>query len=212
MTEKNNAAVVIGGVNMDIWGRPAIKLVLHDSAPGFVSMTPGGVGRNIAHNLCLLGLNVGLVAALGDDANGAVTIGTLDGANVEMYERLGDENMFLFGLHTDEIAKLRMEGYDPASIVANDAELKRITDRISNGFADGKSYSDLISNLIYGGDPYMLIADFRAYADCQKKLYNTIADTSELGRLSIMNTAQSGFFAADRAIREYAKEIWHIED
>ena len=71
MTEKNNAAVVIGGVNMDIWGRPAIKLVLHDSAPGFVSMTPGGVGRNIAHNLCLLGLNVGLVAALGDDANGA---------------------------------------------------------------------------------------------------------------------------------------------
>ena len=90
--------------------------------------------------------------------------------------------------------------------------LDRIFNRISNGFADGKSYSDLISNLLYGGDPYMLIADFRAYADCQKKLYSTIADASELGRLSIMNTAQSGFFAADRAIAEYAKEIWHIED
>ena len=145
-------------------------------------------------------------------ANGAVTIGTLDGANVEMYERLGDENMFLFGLHTDEIAKLRTEGYDPAAMVKKDAELERITNRISNGFADGKSYSDLISNLLYGGDPYMLIADFRAYADCQDKLYKTIADASELGRLSIMNTAQSGFFAADRAIAQYAKEIWHIED
>ncbi|MBQ2960280.1 MAG: glycogen/starch/alpha-glucan phosphorylase [Oscillospiraceae bacterium] len=144
-------------------------------------------------------------------ANGAVTIGTLDGANVEMYERLGDKNMFLFGLHTDEIAKLRKDGYDPASIVAKDAELKRITDRISNGFADGKSYSDLISNLLYGGDPYMLIADFRAYADCQEKLYKAISDPSELGRLSIMNTAQSGFFAADRAIAQYAKEIWHID-
>ena len=145
-------------------------------------------------------------------ANGAVTIGTLDGANVEMYERLGDENMFLFGLHTDEIAKLRNEGYDPATLVKKDAELERISNRISNGFADGKSYSDLISNLLYGGDPYMLIADFRAYADCQEKLYKAISDPSELGRLSIMNTAQSGFFAADRAIAQYAKEIWHIED
>ncbi len=145
-------------------------------------------------------------------ANGAVTIGTLDGANVEMYERLGDENMFLFGLHTDEIATLRQKGYDPAAMVKQDAELERITNRISNGFSDGKSYSDLISNLLYGGDPYMLIADFRAYADCQEKLYKAISDPSELGRLSIMNTAQSGFFAADRAIAQYAKEIWHIED
>ena len=144
-------------------------------------------------------------------ANGAVTIGTLDGANVEMYERLGDENMFLFGLHTPEIAELRQKGYDPAALVAQDAELKRITDRISNGFSDGKSYSDLISNLLYGGDPYMLIADFRAYADCQDRLYKRISDASELGRLSIMNTAQSGFFAADRAIAQYAKEIWHID-
>ena len=144
-------------------------------------------------------------------ANGAVTIGTLDGANVEMYERLGDENMFLFGLHTDEIAKMRKEGYDPAALVKKDAELEKITNRISNGFSDGKSYSDLISNLLYGGDPYMLIADFRAYADCQEKLYKAISDPSELGRLSIMNTAQSGFFAADRAIAQYAKEIWHID-
>ena len=142
--------------------------------------------------------------------NGAVTIGTLDGANVEMYERLGDENMFLFGLHTDEIANWRAHGYDPNSIAQNDRELYRIAMRAMNGFADGKNYSDIISGLLYAGDPYMVVADFRPYVDCQRKLYERIADPSEMGRLSIMNTAESGFFAADRAIAQYAHEIWHI--
>ena len=143
--------------------------------------------------------------------NGAVTIGTLDGANVEMYERLGDENMFLFGLHTDEIARVRAEGYDPAAIVGADAEIRRVLDRFSQGFADGKSYSDLVSQLIYGGDQYMLIADYRAYADTQRRLYDSIRDPQERGRLSIMNTARSGVFAADRAIREYAENIWNLK-
>ena len=143
--------------------------------------------------------------------NGAVTIGTLDGANVEMYERLGDENMFLFGLHTDEIARVRAEGYDPAAIAGADAEIRRVLDRFSQGFADGKSYSDLVSQLIYGGDQYMLIADYRAYADTQRRLYDSIRDPQERGRLSIMNTARSGVFAADRAIREYAENIWNLK-
>ncbi len=142
--------------------------------------------------------------------NGAVTIGTLDGANVEMYERLGDENMFLFGLHTDEIAEMKAKGYNPAAIAEADEELKRVINRFRNGFADGKSYSDLVSGLLYGGDPYMLIADYRAYADCQKKLYQRIADPEERSRLAIVNTAESGVFAADRAIAEYARDIWHI--
>ena len=103
--------------------------------------------------------------------NGAVTIGTLDGANVEMYEQLGDENMFLFGLHTDEIASLRANGYVPNAAANSDWEIKRVFDRFSQGFRDGKSYSDLVSGLIYGGDQYMLVADFRAYADCQRRLY-----------------------------------------
>ena len=143
--------------------------------------------------------------------NGAVTIGTLDGANVEMYERLGDENMFLFGLHTDEIARLRQQGYDPARVASQDWEIQRVLDRFSQGFRDGKSYSDLVSMLLYGGDQYMLIADYRAYADTQKRLYERLADEDELARLAIMNTAKSGFFAADRAIREYAQNIWHVD-
>ena len=140
--------------------------------------------------------------------NGAVTIGTLDGANVEMYERLGDENMFLFGLHTEEIAERRMRGYYPNDIVNADPELQRIFARFSQGFKDGKSYSDLVSMLVYGGDQYMLIADYRSYADCQTRLYKSISDEGELARLAIMNTAESGVFAADRAIKEYAKNIW----
>ena len=143
--------------------------------------------------------------------NVAVTIGTLDGANVEMYERLGDENMFLFGLHTDEIEALRRKGYDPAAIHRADPEIQRIFNRFSQGFSDGKSYSDLVSQLLYGGDQYMLLADYRAYADCQKKLYQRIADPDELARLAIMNTAESGVFAADRAIEEYASNIWNLK-
>ncbi len=142
--------------------------------------------------------------------NGAVTIGTLDGANVEMYERLGDENMFLFGLHTDEIEALRKRGYAPTGIANNDPELSRVLRRFSEGFSDGKSYSDLVSGLKYGGDPYMLIADYRAYVECRDRLYARIADDRERARLGLVNTAESGFFAADRAIREYADRIWKL--
>ena len=142
--------------------------------------------------------------------NGAVTIGTLDGANVEMYERLGDENMFLFGLHTDEIAHWRAHGYDPNGMAQADRELYNVCMHAMNGLADGKSYSDIISNLLFGGDPYMVTADYRPYVDCQQRLYQRIADPSERGRLAVMNTAESGYFAADRAIRQYAQEIWHI--
>ena len=143
--------------------------------------------------------------------NGAVTIGTLDGANVEMYERLGNENMFLFGLRTEEIAELKARGYDPAAVAAADGELQRVFSRFSTGFADGKSYSDLVSMLLYGGDPYMLIADYRSYADCQNRLYSRVSDPGELARLALVNTAESGVFAADRAVAEYARNIWNIK-
>ena len=143
--------------------------------------------------------------------NGAVTIGTLDGANVEMYERLGGENMFLFGLRTEEIAELKARGYDPAAVAAADGELQRVFSRFSTGFADGKSYSDLVSMLLYGGDPYMLIADYRSYADCQSRLYSRVSDPGELARLALVNTAESGVFAADRAVAEYARNIWNIK-
>ena len=143
--------------------------------------------------------------------NGAVTIGTLDGANVEMYEQLGDENMFLFGLHTDEIENWKRGGYNPEQMSRNDPVISRILNRLNVGFSDGKSYSDLVSSLIFGGDQYMLIADYRSYADCQRRLYDTIKDSDEFARMSIINTGKSGIFAADRAIKEYADNIWNVK-
>ena len=143
--------------------------------------------------------------------NGAVTIGTLDGANVEMNERLGDKNMFLFGLHADEVTALKAAGYDPKAYAARDGELMAVLDRFSRGFKDGKSYSDLVSGLLYGGDPYMLIADYRDYVATHDRMYKTIADDGERAGLSIINTAQAGIFAADRAVSEYAEGIWKIK-
>lgn len=143
--------------------------------------------------------------------NGAVTIGTFDGANVEMYERLGDDNMFLFGLRVDEIYEMRRNGYNPQDLYKSNPAISRVLNRFSAGFRDGKSYSDLVSSLIYGGDTYMVLADFNSYYECQLQMYNRLKDPVERARLGIFNVAQSGFFSADRAIEEYAKNIWHTE-
>ncbi|MEG1790325.1 MAG: glycogen/starch/alpha-glucan phosphorylase [Oscillospiraceae bacterium] len=142
--------------------------------------------------------------------NGAVTIGTLDGANVEMYERLGDDNMFLFGLRADEVTAMQRDGYNPKSIVERDPRLIRVFQRFADGLADGKSYADLVSRLVYGGDEYMLLADFAAYADCHERLYASVADRNGFDRKSLVNIAESGVFAADRAVEQYAKRIWRL--
>ena len=144
------------------------------------------------------------------DTLGLRRVGVRDRRSAVYYEQLGDENMFLFGLHTDEIKTWRRNGYDPAAIASKDSEINRVMQRFSQGFSDGKSYSDLVSNLLYGGDPYMLIADYRAYVDCRDRLYARLADDNERARLALANTAESGFFSADRAIREYAEKIWQL--
>lgn len=140
--------------------------------------------------------------------NGAITIGTLDGANVEMHERLGDENMVLFGLCADEIAALKNHGYDPLSIYNKNDRLRLILNHMSRGFKNGESFSDLVSKLVYGGDEYMLLADFDSYVAAHDKLYNILSDKDSLSAISLRNIARSGVFAADRAVSEYAKNIW----
>ncbi len=142
--------------------------------------------------------------------NGAITIGTLDGANVEMLGQLGNENMFLFGMNAEEVATLAKGPYDPSLMVRESTKLSRIFNRFSRGFSDGKSYSDLVTQMIYGGDPYMHIADFDSYVSCYERMYSALSDETEFARMSLVNIAKSGLFAADRAISEYAKNIWRI--
>ena len=147
--------------------------------------------------------------------NGALTVGTLDGANVEMHEVLGDENMFLFGLHADEVAQLRAEGYVPQRLYGRDETLRRCLDALRGGFRDGVSYDDLYQRLLFGAggspaDEYLLLADFDAYCQAERRMARTYADPVQWNRMSLHNIARSGIFAADRAVAEYADRIWHV--
>ena len=146
--------------------------------------------------------------------NGALTIGTLDGANVEMHEVLGDENMFLFGLKTEEVKEMRDTGYNPYRLYSRDGALHRVLDQISQGFRDGIRYDDIVERLLFGGgslaDEYMLLADFVSYADAMRRMADTYGDRTKWNQMSLHNIARSGIFAADRSIADYADRIWHV--
>ena len=145
--------------------------------------------------------------------NGALTVGTLDGANVEMHEMLGDENIFLFGLNADEAARLSST-YDPMLIYNRDPMLRRVLDQLKKGFRDGISYDDLYQRLLHGvncpADQYLLLADFASYCAAERRMVETYADRQLWNRMSLHNVARSGIFAADRSIADYAETIWHI--
>ena len=127
--------------------------------------------------------------------NGALTVGTLDGANVEMHEVLGDENMFLFGLHADEVARLKAQGYAPQRLCERDDALKRVVDQLRTGFSDGVSYDDLAQRLLQR-DEYMLLQDFASYCAAEQRMAKTYADRAAWDRMSLLNIARSGIFAA----------------
>ncbi len=147
--------------------------------------------------------------------NGALTIGTLDGANVEMHQQLGDENIFLFGLTADQVEERRRQGYRSLDYYQQDPVLKRVLDQISAGFSDGRSYTDLTNRLLFGGgggiaDEYMLLADFDSYCQAHRRSLEVYKDRRAWDQKSLINIARSGIFAADRSIRDYARDIWHV--
>jgi starch phosphorylase len=145
--------------------------------------------------------------------NGALTIGTLDGANIEIREEVGQENFFLFGLTADQVAKRLAEGYHPADYYNNDTELKAAIDLINSGLfshGDTELFRPLTNHLMYH-DHYLLMADYRAYVDCQQEVDHAYRDPAHWTRMSILNVARMGKFSSDRAIREYAENIWHLE-
>jgi starch phosphorylase len=142
--------------------------------------------------------------------NGAVTIGTMDGANIEIREEVGEDQFFLFGLTAEEVYALRREGYHPAEFLKQDPELGSVLDLIRSGFfsrGDTNLFAPLLDDLLQR-DPYMLLADYRSYADCQTRVDEAYRDTQAWTRMSILNTARSGKFSSDRAIREYCERVW----
>ncbi len=142
--------------------------------------------------------------------NGALTIGTLDGANIEIREEVGEDNFFLFGLTTPEVERRKHEGYNPHEIYESNAELREVLDSLLNGeFSRGDRglFEPLVNALLYG-DNYMLLADYQSYIDCQDRVSQAYKDPDAWTRMSILNVARIGKFSSDRSIREYCADIW----
>jgi glycogen phosphorylase len=146
--------------------------------------------------------------------NGALTIGTLDGANVEIREEVGAENFFLFGLKAETVDHLRCTGYDPYRFYESDMELKRVIDQIASGrFSPGEPYlfAPIVDALLREGDFFMVLADYRSYVDTQDRVDELFDNPDEWTRKTILNTANMGKFSSDRAVLEYAAEVWNVQ-
>jgi starch phosphorylase len=146
--------------------------------------------------------------------NGALTIGTLDGANIEICEEVGKENIFIFGLTTPEVADLRARGYNPWDYYNGNAELRQALDMIGNGFFSVKEsdrYRSLFDNLTKNGDFYLLLADYASYIEAQDRVSALYLDQEEWTRRSILNVANMGKFSSDRTIQEYADKVWKVK-
>lgn len=145
--------------------------------------------------------------------NGALTVGTLDGANVEIQEEVGEENIFIFGLKVDEVEALRNRGYSPKEFYENDPELKAIIDWLgSDSFTPGDPHAfDLLRHSLLSGDPFFVLADFKAYCEAQARLDAAYSDKDKWLKMAILNTARVGKFSSDRTIREYADQIWNLK-
>jgi starch phosphorylase len=145
--------------------------------------------------------------------NGALTIGTMDGANIEIREEVGAENFFLFGKTTSEVHELRAGGYRPQDFYESNDELRAVLDLLADGFfsrGDGTLFQPLLENLLRY-DPYLVLADFQSYVDCQGRVSEAYRDVDQWTRMSIFNSTRSGKFSSDRSIREYCSEIWQAQ-
>jgi len=144
--------------------------------------------------------------------NGALTIGTFDGANVEINEQVGDENMFLFGMRTEDVARIRPT-YNSRECAEKDPEIAAALKVVQDGLlspGDSQRYEQILRSLLDYNDYYMLLADLRSYSDAQDRVDATYLDAPKWNGMSLVNIARSGMFSSDRAVAEYARNIWHV--
>lgn len=142
--------------------------------------------------------------------NGAVTLGTMDGANVEIFDAVGEDNIFIFGMSTPEVEEVKRRGYTPNNFYNNNAELRATIDFINQNGIAGKQFPEIGGTILHH-DPYMVLADFADYRRAQKLAVETFKDRTVWNRMSLMNISGAGRFAADRAINDYARDIWHTK-
>ncbi len=146
--------------------------------------------------------------------NGALTIGTMDGANVEMFQQVGGDNIFIFGLSSNEVEEKKRQGYNSYEYFNHNPILQAVLNQISAGFGDGKRYEELTNRLLFGqggpADEYMLLADFESYRYKQEQVAKAYLDQKHWNQMALTNIAKSGIFSADRSIGDYATNIWHV--
>ncbi len=166
---------------------------------------------NLSEQISLAGKEASGTGNMKFALNGALTIGTLDGANIEIRERVGEENFFLFGLTANEVFAARDGGYHPWHFYEKNADLRQAIDWIANGHFSGgdtQIFKPIVDSLLHH-DEYMICADFAAYLSCHQRAMQAYADSEAWTTMSILNTARSGFFSSDRTIAEYNRDIWH---
>ncbi|MBU1229448.1 MAG: glycogen/starch/alpha-glucan phosphorylase [Proteobacteria bacterium] len=171
-------------------------------------------GTDLSEQISLAGTEASGTGNMKFSLNGALTIGTLDGANVEIRERVGAENFFLFGMTTPEVNALKARGYNPWEFYQKDDTLHQVIDLIASGHFSPLQpdlFRPIVDSLLKDGDRWMLLADFRSYVDAQKQVSALYSDRDQWTRQSILNTAGMGFFSSDRSIAEYAEDIWGVK-
>ena len=168
---------------------------------------------NVSEQISLAGMEASGTGNMKLMLNGALTLGTLDGANVEIRDAVGDDNMFIFGMKADEVA-LRRASYDPRAVCDDDPEIGMAVDRIRNNVFSLLTpgvFDPIVKTLLDWGDHYMLLADLRSYIEAQDRVDALYRRTRDWDRMALLNVARAGRFSSDRTIREYARDIWHIE-
>jgi starch phosphorylase len=168
---------------------------------------------DVSEQISLAGTEASGTGNMKMQLNGAVTIGTLDGANVEILEEVGEENIFIFGLTSQQVEQ-RRPGYNPWDVYNSDEEIRRSLILIERDFfslMEPGIFKPILQSLLNGGDRYMLLADLRPYIQTQERVDAAYRDTAGWDQKAIINVARAGKFSSDRTIREYATEIWHLE-
>jgi len=205
-----NSVASVVNADPDVAGRVKVVFLPDYNVSINELVVPAG---DISEQISLAGKEASGTGNMKLALNGAVTVGTLDGANIEIRDRVGAGNFFLFGLTAGEAAALLQAGYSPRTYYDGDGELKAAVDAVASGAfsaGDRQAFEPVIAALL-NRDEYMVLADYRSYIDCHDRTRAAWADQGRWTRMSILNTARSGFFSSDRTVRDYCRDIWHAE-
>ena len=181
------------------------------SVPAAMSIIPAA---DLSEQISTAGMEASGTGNMKFALNGALTIGTLDGANIEIMEEVKKENIFIFGHTVEEIAEKRKRGYNPYELYENDENLRTILDQIKDGFfspSNATQFAHIFDSLVHHGDHYFILADFPLYVECQHNVSKIFQNRTDWHKMAILNVARIGKFSSDRVIREYAEDIWKVE-